>query len=108
MRCTVDNARTSVRETVHCPDGSIRRRRECTQCGRRFTSLEYPAHAAWLPEFPEQHPNEGALEAHRRRLVFDEVRRENERKLHEALGDQIKTYKRMIALLEGATKEARS
>jgi transcriptional regulator NrdR family protein len=100
MRCTVCNGKTAVKESVHRADGSIRRRRECTECGRRFSSLEYPAHSDWLPEYPEPHLQEGALEAHRRKVIFAEVRRANERELQDAYERQLEVSKELLALLQ--------
>jgi transcriptional repressor NrdR len=73
MRCTSCYEPTRVLETRHRPDGAVRRRRECTDCGRRFTSVERPADSHWLPGMPEvgDGPDgSGPLEAFRRQAIL--------------------------------------
>lgn len=40
MVCPTCQAATRVLESRRAPDGAVRRRRECSRCGRRFTTFE--------------------------------------------------------------------
>ena len=40
MNCPRCESQTKTLETRHVPDGAIRRRRECPDCGHRFTTYE--------------------------------------------------------------------
>jgi transcriptional repressor NrdR len=40
VHCPRCNSSTKTLETRRVPDGAIRRRRECTECGHRFTTYE--------------------------------------------------------------------
>ena len=40
MRCPRCDSSTKTLETRRVPDGAVRRRRECTSCGHRFTTYE--------------------------------------------------------------------
>src|ERR671922_565546 len=40
VNCPTCHAPTRVRESRPAPDGAVRRRRECSRCGRRFTTFE--------------------------------------------------------------------
>ena len=42
MRCPDCGARAEVLDSRPRPDGAVRRRRECTSCQRRFTTVERP------------------------------------------------------------------
>jgi transcriptional repressor NrdR len=50
MRCPYCDAegQTQVIDTTHDAQGSIRRRRECKNCGKRFSTLERPVFATPL------------------------------------------------------------
>jgi hypothetical protein len=90
------------------PDAAVRRRRECTACGRRFTTEELP-NARWLGELPTAtHGDGGPLESVRRKAILSAARDENERKLHESLGESIRIYKRLLAMLEQHAEKERT
>ena len=40
MNCPLCDSPTKTLETRRVPDGAVRRRRECTSCGHRFTTYE--------------------------------------------------------------------
>jgi transcriptional repressor NrdR len=40
VNCPRCNSSTKTLETRHVPDGAVRRRRECSSCGHRFTTYE--------------------------------------------------------------------
>ena len=40
MNCSRCDSATKTLETRRVPDGAVRRRRECTSCGHRFTTYE--------------------------------------------------------------------
>jgi transcriptional repressor NrdR len=40
VHCPICDSSTRTLETRRVPDGAIRRRRECTSCGHRFTTYE--------------------------------------------------------------------
>ena len=42
MNCPRCSSPTKTLETRRVPDGAVRRRRECTSCGHRFTTYERP------------------------------------------------------------------
>jgi hypothetical protein len=99
-----------VLETRHRPDGAIRRRRECTECRRRFTSIEYPADSHWLPELPEvgHGPDGGGpLESVRRKVILASVRDENDRQLRAAIDELKEIVDQWEAALDRAEAEAK-
>ncbi len=42
MRCPDCGERAEVLDSRPRPDGGVRRRRRCTSCGERFTTIERP------------------------------------------------------------------
>jgi hypothetical protein len=110
MRCTSCNENTKVLETRRRPDGSIRRRRECRSCGRRFTTGETPEHSDWLGELPEvTHGPDGGgpLEGVRRRVILAEKRAENERAHIDAVTKLVRVYEDLLEIASAvAAREA--
>jgi transcriptional regulator NrdR family protein len=105
MRCTSCNEPTRVLETRQRPDGAIRRRRECSDCGRRFTTGEIPEHSDWLGELPEvvHGPDGGGpLEAVRRQAILASVRDENDRQLRAAIDELRKIADELSDILDRA------
>jgi hypothetical protein len=102
VRCTSCNSRTAVLETVQRRDGATRRRRECTECGRRFTTEEWPDLREALGELPESnYESGGPLEAVRRRAIIAAAPDENERHLLEAYANLHELYEELRELLSG-------
>jgi transcriptional regulator NrdR family protein len=98
VRCTSCVGPTPVIDSRRRPDGTTRRRRECTECGRRFTSLEVPAPAGGPIEIPDPNdPKEGVMEAVRRRAI-----------LHSEWDDAIRRHKAAVTELRGMVDDMRS
>jgi Transcriptional repressor NrdR-like, N-terminal domain len=111
MRCTSCNEPTRVLETRQRPDGTIRRRRECTNCGRRFTTGEIPEHSDWLGELPEVGPGPdggGPLEGVRRRAIIAAVRDQLAREMGEAVAELKSIADEQRAVLDRAEARERA
>jgi transcriptional repressor NrdR len=55
VNCPRCDSPTKTLETRRVPDGAVRRRRECTQCGHRFTTYERA-----VPEVPQVVKRDGS------------------------------------------------
>ena len=104
MRCTSCNQPTKVTNSRPRDDGAIRRRRECTACGRRFSTEEWPSDIAgqFIGEIPEVgHGISGPLEAVRRRAILADKINQNERELMAARERILEIQLAQLALLQG-------
>jgi hypothetical protein len=105
MLCTSCNAKTKTLETRRRADGATRRRRECTECGRRFTTEEVPdAAELGLGELPDVTfgAGSGPLEAVRRKAILAARRDELRREIMAAQERIIRNQEEQIAILERA------
>ena len=112
VRCTSCNEPTRVLETRRRPDGATRRRRECTECGRRFSTEEHPDLRDVLGEIPEStHAEGGPLEAVRRRAIIAAALDENRRQIDaamEEIGEILEEMREFLrAVKERHEEEAR-
>jgi hypothetical protein len=107
MRCTSCNEPTRVLETRRRADGATRRRRECTECGRRFSTEEVPdAAELGLGELPDTSfgAGSGPLEAVRRKAIIDARVDELHRDIREAQERIIRNLEDQLAILKRAEK----
>ena len=70
MHCPRCESPTKTLETRRVPDGAIRRRRECTECGHRFTTYERA-----VPETPEVIKRDGSRQPFDRNKLLGSLNR---------------------------------
>ena len=70
MHCPRCDSATKTLETRRVPDGAIRRRRECTSCGHRFTTYERA-----VPETPEVIKRDGSRQPFDRQKLLGSLNR---------------------------------
>jgi transcriptional repressor NrdR len=94
VNCPRCDSPTKTLETRRVPDGAVRRRRECTSCGHRFTSYERA-----VPEIPQVIKRDGS------RQPFD-----RDKLLRSLLGATHKRDvdpRRLTFIVDGVEKELR-
>ena len=70
MNCPRCDSPTKTLETRRVPDGAVRRRRECTGCGHRFTTYERA-----VPETPEVIKRDGSRQPFDRQKLLGSLTR---------------------------------
>jgi transcriptional repressor NrdR len=70
VTCPRCDSPTKTLETRRVPDGAVRRRRECTECGHRFTTYERA-----VPETPEVIKRDGSRQPFDREKLLGSLNR---------------------------------
>jgi transcriptional repressor NrdR len=70
VNCPHCDSPTKTLETRRVPDGAVRRRRECTSCGHRFTTYERP-----VPEVLEVIKRDGSRQPFDREKLLGSLNR---------------------------------
>ncbi len=94
MTCPRCDSPTKTLETRRVPDGAVRRRRECTECGHRFTTYERA-----VPETPEVIKRDGSRQPFDREKLLGSLNRAS----HKRDVDP----RRLSLIVDGVEKELR-
>jgi transcriptional repressor NrdR len=94
VHCPRCDSSTKTLETRRVPDGTVRRRRECTECGHRFTTYERA-----VPEALEVIKRDGSLQPFDRQKLLGSLNRAS----HKRDVDP----RRLSVIVDGVEKEIR-
>jgi transcriptional repressor NrdR len=94
VTCPRCDSPTKTLETRRVPDGAVRRRRECTECGHRFTTYERA-----VPETPEVIKRNGSRQPFDREKLLGSLNRAS----HKRDVDP----RRLSLIVDGVEKELR-
>ena len=94
MNCPRCDSTTKTLETRRVPDGAVRRRRECSSCGHRFTTYERA-----VPETPQVIKRDGSRQPFDRQKLLGSLNRAS----HKRDVDP----RRLSLIVDGVEKELR-